>query len=84
MENQIKDNREYKTKILHSLTSQQRKIITLFEDTDIITSKDITQLFDFTQRSARNLATKLINESFLCIENRANKTKSFRLNTRYR
>jgi Fic family protein len=79
-ENQIGKNNEDKTKILRTLTPQQRKVLTLFEDTDIITSNDIAKLFNFTQRSARNIANKLVNEGFLEIKNKANRTRSFKLN----
>ena len=80
-ESQIGEKDEDKTKILRSLTPQQRKVLTLFEDTDIITSNDIANLFNFTQRSARNLATKLVSEGFLEIKDKANRTRSFRLNS---
>ena len=81
---QINNNSDNnKNKLFRSLTPQQRKVLILFEDKDVITSNDIAELFNFTQRSARNLAKKLVEENFLQIENVANKNRSFRLNKKY-
>lgn len=77
------NNDKNKNKLFRSLTPQQRKVLILFEDKDVITSNDIAELFNFTQRSARNLAKKLVEENFLQIENVANKNRSFRLNKKY-
>ncbi len=80
---QLNGNLNDKSKILRSLTPQERKILTLFENMDIITSNDIAKLFNFTQRSARNLANKLVNKNFLEIENTSNKNRSYRLNKKF-
>lgn len=80
---QLNSDLDDKSKILRSLSPQERKILTLFENTDIITSNDIAKLFNFTQRSARNLANKLVNKEFLEIENISNKNRSFRLNKKF-
>jgi Fic family protein len=68
-----------KTKILRSLTPQQRKILTLFEDIDFITSNDIAKLFNFSQRAARNLCNKLVEDKILEIVNKANRNRNFKL-----
>lgn len=81
---QINNNSDdNKNKLFRSLTPQQRKVLILFEDKDVITSNDIAELFNFTQRSARNLAKKLVEENFLQIENNTNKNRSFRLDKKY-
>lgn len=83
MQQQLTNSNYDKNKILRLLTPQERLVLTLFENTDIITSNDIAKLFNFTQRSARNLANKLVNKEFLEIENISNKNRSFRLNNRF-
>lgn len=80
---QLNGNLNDKSKILRSLTPQERRVLTLFENTDIITSNDIAKLFNFTQRSARNLTNKLVNKEFLEIENISNKNRSYRLNKKF-
>ena len=80
---QLNNNQNDESKILRSLTPQERRILTLFENTDTITSNDIAKLFNFTQRSARNLVNKLVNKNFLEIENTSNKNRSYRLNKKF-
>ena len=66
-----------KANLLRNLTQKQRKILALFEDKKAIASKDIESLFKFSSRSARNLCQKLVEEGFLKIENKADKTRSY-------
>ena len=73
----------YNNEILKSLTPQERLVLTLFENTNIITSNDIARLFNFTQRSARNLANKLVSKNFLKIGDVSNKNRNFKLNRNF-
>lgn len=69
--------------ILRTLTPKQRQVLTIFENKIIITSKDIENVFNFSSRSARLLCGKLVKEGFLEIENKADKTRSYRLNAKF-
>ena len=73
----------YNNEILKSLTPQERLVLTLFENINIITSNDIARLFNFTQRSARNLANKLVSKNFLKIGDVSNKNRNFKLNRNF-
>ncbi len=52
---------------LINLDVKQKKILILFEKTDFITSKNIKDLFKFSDRTARQLAQKLVTSGFLKI-----------------
>lgn len=84
MQKQLTSNIEiYDNKILKALTPQERLVLSLFDNTDTITSNDLAKLFNFTQRSARNLAIKLVEKNFLEIGNVSNKNRNFRLNKKF-
>ncbi|WP_096525270.1 hypothetical protein [Candidatus Endomicrobiellum trichonymphae] len=56
----------------------QKKILTLFEKTYfIITSKNIKALFRFSDRTARQLAQKLVTSGFLKIANKSQKARKY-------
>ncbi|GHT22427.1 hypothetical protein AGMMS49953_01230 [Endomicrobiia bacterium] len=57
----------------------QKKILTLFEKTDFITSKNIKDLFKFSDRTARQLAQKLVTSGFLKIADKSQKARKYRL-----
>lgn len=64
---------------LRNLSPRQRKILTLFETRETITSKEVANLFRFGDRSARSFCRSLVEEGILVIFNSANKTRSYRL-----
>jgi Fic family protein len=68
-----------KFKMLKSLTTRQRKVLSLFGEQDIITSKDVENLFNLSPRSARNLCAELVNEDILKVNNSSNKTRDYRI-----
>ena len=63
------------TKILRELDSKQRQILELFQSQKFITSNDIAVFFNFSQRSARNLALNWVNENFLTTVGEGKKRK---------
>jgi len=69
-----------KSALLRSLSPKQRKLLTLFEDSDTISSKDVESLFGFSSRSARLLCAQMVKEGFFVIANSSDKTRSYRLN----
>jgi predicted ArsR family transcriptional regulator len=72
-----------KSSILRTLTPKQRKILTLFETSTTITSKDVEGLFGFSTRAARFLLKNLVENEFLKIANKADKTRTYRLSEEY-
>ncbi len=70
---------EDKSDYLRKLNPKQRKVLTLFEDKNEITSKDIEGLFGFSPRSARALCGKFVEDNFLEIANHSNKTRTYML-----
>jgi Fic family protein len=72
-----------KSSILRTLTPKQRKVLTLFEDSVTITSKDVEGLFGFSTRAARFLLKNLVENGFLKIANKADKTRTYRLSEEY-
>lgn len=84
----IKEHTEKEARNLNNnikkLNPQERKVLSLFEDNYYITSNDIANLFNFTQRSARNLANKLVKKEILIIENNSNKNRQYGLNNNFK
>jgi Fic family protein len=73
-----------KAAILRSLSPKQRKILTLFEDSDTITSKDVEKLFGFSSRSSRLLCGQMVGEGFLIVANPSDKARQYRLAAIYK
>jgi len=65
--------------LLRSLSPKQRKLLTLFGDSDTISSKEVENLFGFSSRSARLLCARMVEEGFFTIANSSDKTRSYRL-----
>jgi len=70
--------------LLRSLSPRQRKLLTLFEDSDTISSKDVEELFGFSSRSARLLCTQMVEKGFFTIASSSDKTRSYSLAKKYR
>ncbi|MDR3244477.1 MAG: Fic family protein [Elusimicrobiota bacterium] len=62
---------------LNAFDAKQKKILTLFENNDFITSKDIEQLFKFSPRTARQLAQQLAKTGFLQIADKSKKARKY-------
>ncbi|MDR1695769.1 MAG: Fic family protein [Endomicrobium sp.] len=73
-----------KSKLMRALNPKQRQVLTLFEEQDIITSKDIETLFSFSARSARLLCSAFIKEGFLQAASSANRNRTYRLAEKYK
>jgi len=72
-----------KSKLMRALNPKQRQVLTLFEEQDVITSKDIETLFSFSARSARLLCNTFIKEGFLQAASNANRNRTYRLAEKY-
>jgi Fic family protein len=64
---------------LRNLDARQKKILTLFDKTDFITSKDIEKLFKFSGRTSRQLAQKYVKSGFLKMEDASKKARKYTL-----
>jgi Fic family protein len=72
-----------KSKLMRTLNPKQRQVLTLFEEQDVITSKDIETLFGFSARSARLLCNTFVKEEFLQTASNADKNRTYRLAEKY-
>lgn len=72
-----------KSKLMRALNPKQRQVLTLFEEQDVITSKDIEALFGFSSRSARLLCSAFVKEGFLQAASGADRNRTYRLSEKY-
>ncbi len=64
---------------LRRLDPRQRKALELFRQSDSITSHDIEGLFSLSQRTARNLLSRWVENGFLAITDPAKKSRKYGL-----
>jgi Fic family protein len=64
---------------LRKLGPRQRKVISLFNKTEAITSQDIAQTFAISQRAARNLLSGWVKDEFLTVVDPAKKSRKYAL-----
>lgn len=69
--------------LLRDLNRQQKQILKLFLYSKEISSKDIAEFFEFSDRQARNLCQKWVSDDFLEISNFAPKTRKYKLREKY-
>jgi Fic family protein len=67
---------------LKNLDARQKKIITLFDKSNFITSKDIEKLFKFSDRTARQLIQKYTQIGFLEAVDKSKKNRKYKLATK--
>ncbi len=64
---------------IRSLDARQRKVLSLFDEWDEITTHQIAGLFNLSPRGARALARKWVEESFLVIANPSKRARAYRM-----
>ncbi|MBP9877088.1 MAG: Fic family protein [Alphaproteobacteria bacterium] len=69
--------------LLRNLTRQQKLTLKLFITSKEITTKDIADLFQFSDRQARYLCQEWISNNFIKIANPASKNRSYQLTEKY-
>ena len=74
----IEDEKD-QSKRLRSLDPKKRRALELFRKSEIITSRQIGELFGFKTKSSSNLCKLWVEEGFLEIVNPSNKNRSYRL-----
>lgn len=65
--------------LIKKLNPQQRKIVTLFQNADTITTQDISTLFGFKQHTSTQLCKEMVEAGFLMIANASKKARSYTL-----
>jgi Fic family protein len=69
---------------LRTLDPRQRKALELFRRSDVITSRDVEQLFTISQRTARNLLRTWAERDFVVILDPAKKSRKYGLAQAFR
>jgi Fic family protein len=69
-----------KSHSLRKLDPKQRKVLVLFEESDIVTARQIAELFGFQPRTSSALCAKWVKEGFLKIVDPSNKGRTYALN----
>jgi Fic family protein len=69
---------------LRKLDARQRKALELFRHSDVITSRDVEQLFGISQRTARNILSKWVVDGFVIVLDPAKKSRKYGLADRLR
>lgn len=64
---------------LRQLDPRQRKVLGLFRDRDVITSRDVEHLFQLSPRTARDLLFRWSQEGFLTVVDPAKKSRKYGL-----
>lgn len=69
--------------LLRSLDPKQRKALELFKEFDVVTAKQIADLFSFQPRTSAALCKKWVEEGFLEIVDYSNKARKYKLAESY-
>jgi Fic family protein len=70
--------------LLRRLDPRQRRALTLFKDSDSLTSRDVEKLFAVSQRTARNLLNGWVAGGFLVVTDPAKKSRKYALAAEFR
>lgn len=70
--------------LLRKLEARQRKTLELFRTRDTLTSRDIEGLFGLSQRTARSILSKWVEDGFLVIADPAKKSRKYALSNTFR
>lgn len=70
--------------ILKTLDPKQRKVLELFGEYEIITSKQIAQMFDFKPRTSTKLCKDWVENNFLEITDPSRKNRKYTLSSTYK
>jgi Fic family protein len=73
-----------RSNLFRKLDPRQREALLLYRKTEAITSRDLQKLFQFSQRSARNLLAAWTKTNFLIIRDPAKKSRKYELSPAFR
>jgi Fic family protein len=71
------------SKLLRDLDTKQRRALTLFQRSRVITAKDVALLFDYRPRTATLLCQRWVEEGFLETIDPAKKSRRYKLRDTY-
>jgi Fic family protein len=71
------------SKLMRTLDSKQRRVLTLFQKSREIAAKDIAELFGYQPRMSTLLCQRWVEQGFLETANPARKTRRYRLSKTY-
>ena len=66
--------------LLRKLDARQRKALELFRSSELISSRDIAQLFGLQARAARMICQKWVEAGFIIVNDPAKKSRTYALN----
>ena len=69
--------------LIRTLDPKQRKVLDLFQEFEIITARQIGELFGFKPRTSSQLCKTWAEEDFLEVVGTSNKNRAYRLACRY-
>lgn len=69
---------------IRKLEPRQRKVLTLFQEFEVITAKQIAELFGYKMRTGAYLCKQWVEEGFLEIDDPSNKGRKYKLSKSYR
>jgi predicted HTH transcriptional regulator len=69
--------------LIRKLDPKQRKALELFQEFEIITSRQISKLFGFKPRTSAGLCADWVESGFLVIVDPSNKGRKYKLSTEY-
>lgn len=69
--------------VLRSLDIRQRIVFTLFRQQNVVTSAEVAQALDITERTARAICLAWVKKGFLIIINPAKKNRTYALSPAY-
>jgi Fic family protein len=69
--------------LMRTLDPKQRKALELFKEYDIVTAKQIADLFGFQPRTSSALCKKWVEDGFIQIFNYSNKARKYKLTPPY-
>lgn len=70
--------------LLRRLDPRQRKALALFRRSDAMTSRDVAALFTLSERAARNLLSRWVEDGFVVALDPARKSRRYGLASRFR
>ena len=71
------------SQLIRKLDPRQRRALELFQKTDVITSRDIAELFGFKPRTSALLCASWVASGFLTVLDPSNKGRTYMLAQRY-
>jgi predicted HTH transcriptional regulator len=69
--------------LIRKLEPRQRKVLSLFQEFDTVTSKQIGELFGFKPRTSAKICHEWAESGFLEVVDRSNKGRKYKLSNQY-